>query len=106
MVLSYVLVAVLAIGGYTAILTYYDRESETLVETVFRAAVVVAVLLVGLPLGLFLGSGVVSAFTENLLAGSLVFTGSLALLTLLGFGLYIVAEGAVPAPLRRYVSVE
>ncbi|MDJ1432534.1 hypothetical protein [Halostagnicola sp. A-GB9-2] len=106
MVLSYILLVTVAIGGYIAFLSYYNRESETLIGTVFRAVVVVAVLLVSLPLGVFLGSSIVSAFTESLLAGSLVFTGSLALLTVLGFGLYLVAEGEFPTSLRRHVSAE
>ncbi len=106
MVLSYVLVAVLAIGGYTALLSYYDRESETLVETVFRAVLVLGVLLVSLPLGALFGSAIVSAFTQSLLTGSLILAGAVTVVALLGFGLYTVAEGKFPPLVRRYLSVE
>lgn len=79
-------------------------RSAVVVESVIRTVVVLTVLLLAVPLGLYLGAGTVSAFTQGLVSGILVLIGSFAAVTLIGLGLYIVAEGTVPAPLRQYVS--
>lgn len=69
-----------------------------------RAAIVVAVLVVSLPLGLFLGSLIISTLTENIVTGVLVLAGSVAITATMGLGLYIVAEGEVPTFLRKYMA--
>ncbi|AHG01114.1 hypothetical protein HALLA_17010 [Halostagnicola larsenii XH-48] len=79
-------------------------RSAVVVESVVRMGVTVAILLLAVPIGWFLGVGTVSAFTQGFVSGVLVLFGSLAVVALIGLGLYIVAEGAVPAPLRQYVS--
>lgn len=77
---------------------------SAVVESVVRTGVTLVVLLLAVPLGWYLGAGTISAFTQGLVSGVLVLLGSFAAVTMVGLGLYIVAEGAVPAPLRRYVS--
>lgn len=78
--------------------------SSDVVESVIRTGITLAILLLAVPLGWYLGAGTISTFTQSLVSGVLVLLGSSAAVAMVGLGLYIVAEGAVPSPLRRYVS--
>jgi len=69
-----------------------------------RAVIVVAVLLVAIPLGGFLGAATVSAFVDSPVSGVLVLAGSVTAIAVIGLGLYIVAEGRVPSFLARYTQ--
>jgi len=69
-----------------------------------RAVIVIAVLLLTLPLGAFLGAFTVSAFTENIVTGTFILSGSVTIIAAIGLGLYIVAEGEIPAFLRRRMT--
>ncbi|KDE60522.1 hypothetical protein EL22_19720 [Halostagnicola sp. A56] len=79
-------------------------SSEVVVESVIRTGITLAILFLAVPLGWYLGAGTVSAFTQNHVSGVLALLGSSAAVAMVGLGLYIVAEGAVPSPLRQYVS--
>ena len=71
------------------------------VPQLIRVAVVVAVLLVALPLGAFLGGFTISILAENIITGVLVLAGSVTITAAIGLGLYIVAEGEIPSFLRK-----
>ena len=71
------------------------------VPQLIRVAVVVAVLLVALPLGAFLGGFTISILAENIVTGVLVLAGSVTITAAIGLGLYIVAEGEIPSFLRK-----
>ncbi|WP_226040269.1 hypothetical protein [Natrinema sp. DC36] len=102
MVLTYVLVAVLAIAGYEAVRGMYtDSETEAAAQFA-RAAIVIALFIVTIPLGMLLGMLTVSALAENLAIGLVVLAGSATVVAVIGLGLYIVAEGEMPAILKRY----
>lgn len=73
-------------------------------ERFARAGIVIAAFFVALPLGAFLGAFTVSGFTNNLATGLLMLTGSVTTIAVIGFGLYIIAEGEIPAFLDRHLT--
>ncbi|MFP8952661.1 hypothetical protein ACLI4Z_06745 [Natrialbaceae archaeon A-arb3/5] len=106
MVFSYVLIALLAIAACATFVSAADGAGTAVdaVEQLVRAVVVLAVLLLALPLGAFLGAFTVSTMAESLLVGLVVLGGSTAVVALLGLGLFIVAEGTIPESLRRAIG--
>lgn len=105
MVLTHILVAVLAIAGYEAIRVLHNGNDAVIAEQFTRAAIVISLIIAAMPLGFLLGSFTVSALTESLVNGLLVLTGSVAVLAVIGLGLYIVAEGEIPAVFKQNSAV-
>lgn len=82
----------------------YTGNSGDAVRQFVRIAVVIAILLAAVPLGFFCGGTTVSALTDSLAAGSVMLAGSVIMVAIVGLGLDVAGEGAVPKTLKAYTD--